>query len=76
MADFSLCENKLDDSWTTETEATLQLVIRIAKEAGVDAQYSIDDAQLPFLVTIVTVVLSIIGGAYTLYLIIKSLGLA
>lgn len=75
-AEFGKYENEYTGSWTTETKNRLEAAIKTAKDAAVDAQYSIDDAKLPFVVTLLGFALGTIGGIWTLYTIIKFLRLA
>jgi hypothetical protein len=54
-------------SWNVEAKIVLESIIKASKSAEVEAQYSIDDAKLPFLLTVVLAILAIVGGAWTIF---------
>lgn len=58
-------------SWSTEAKAALEEIIKTTKSAETEAQYSIDDAKLPFLIQVVLAALAIIGAVWTIFSIIK-----
>jgi len=62
-------------SWNAEAKAALESIIEITKSAETEAQYSIDDAKLPFVVNAVLAILAVIGAGWTIFNILRSLHL-
>jgi hypothetical protein len=57
--------------WNVEAKIALENIIKASKSAEIEAQYSMDDAKLPFLLTVVLAILALVGGAWTVFNIIR-----
>jgi len=54
-----------------EAKAVLENIIKEARSAEVDIQYSIDDAKLPFVLTVALAILAFVGAGWALFNIVK-----
>lgn len=59
--------------WNAEAKVALENIIKASKSAEIEAQYSIDDAKLPFVLTVVLAILAFVGAGWTVFSITRFL---
>lgn len=53
--------------WNAEAKMALENIVKASKSAEIEAQYSIDDARLPFVLTVVLAILAFVGAGWTVF---------